>query len=149
MHTSASHLPSWLACCVSSRLRCKLQAGCRRKATELRAWGRNAQAGAAVRRPDGDVQWPVRRPDGDVELRDAGYGFFVPPCGKCGGPLKPDVVFFGDGVPAWRAQRWVAHACNHYMHGRLYGLHVDHTDGITVLCRTVVEHCRTTHGYTS
>ncbi|KAK9799357.1 hypothetical protein WJX73_000370 [Symbiochloris irregularis] len=65
----------------------------------------SAKAGAAVRRPDGDVEWPVRRPDGDVELRDAGHGFYVPPCTACGGPLKPDVVFFGDGVPAWRSQR--------------------------------------------
>ena len=50
------------------------------------------QSGAAVRRPDGDVEWPVRRPDGDVELRDAGHGFHVPPCPQCGGTLKPDVV---------------------------------------------------------
>lgn len=40
-----------------------------------------------------------------MELRDAGHGFYVPPCTACGGPLKPDVVFFGDGVPAWRSQR--------------------------------------------
>ena len=41
------------------------------------------------------MEWPVRRPDGDVELRDAGHGFHVPACPKCGGTLKPDVVFFG------------------------------------------------------
>ena len=28
--------------------------------------------------------------------------FVVPPCGACGGVLKPDVVFFGDNVPAPR-----------------------------------------------
>ena len=60
-----------------------------------------------MRRPDGDVEWPVRRPDGDVELRDAGHGFHVPSCGACGGALKPDVVFFGDGVPKERADRWL------------------------------------------
>jgi NAD-dependent SIR2 family protein deacetylase len=41
----------------------------------------------------------VRRPDGDVELADAGANFAVPPCGACGGVLKPDVVFFGESVP--------------------------------------------------
>lgn len=47
---------------------------------------------------------PMRRPDGDVELVDAGHAFKVPPCDSCGGILKPDVVFFGDSVPAARAQ---------------------------------------------
>ncbi|KAK2079495.1 hypothetical protein QBZ16_001889 [Prototheca wickerhamii] len=52
---------------------------------------------------------PVRRPDGDVELQDACEGFRVPPCYVCGGPLKPDVVFFGDSVPpaVWSAFRLV------------------------------------------
>lgn len=54
------------------------------------------------------VQVPVRRPDGDVELHDAGVGFDVPACGRCGGILKPDVVFFGDSVPKTRADRWVS-----------------------------------------
>ena len=45
------------------------------------------------------------RPDGDVELRDAGKGFLIPPCDSCGGILKPNVVFFGDGIPKDRAQR--------------------------------------------
>lgn len=60
---------------------------------------------ALVRRPDGDVQLPVRRPDGDVELVDAAEAFVVPPCDACGGVLKPDVVFFGDGVDKHVAQR--------------------------------------------
>ncbi|KAJ7309592.1 hypothetical protein JRQ81_007645 [Phrynocephalus forsythii] len=38
-------------------------------------------------------------PDGDVLLTDAEVlSFCVPPCDKCGGPLKPDVTFFGDTV---------------------------------------------------
>ena len=37
----------------------------------------------------------------------AGKGFIVPPCPNCGGILKPDVVFFGDGVPAERSKRCV------------------------------------------
>ena len=44
------------------------------------------------------------RPDGDVELDDTA-SFVVPSCEACGGPLKPDVVFFGENVPAPRVQR--------------------------------------------
>jgi len=44
------------------------------------------------------------RPDGDVELDDTA-GFVVPPCETCGGVLKPDVVFFGENVPARRVQQ--------------------------------------------
>lgn len=40
------------------------------------------------------------RPDGDAELPlEAVRSFRVPDCGRCGGALKPDVVFFGDNVP--------------------------------------------------
>lgn len=42
-------------------------------------------------------------PDGDVQLEpDADAAFQVPACAHCGGMLQPDVVFFGDGVPAAR-----------------------------------------------
>ncbi len=44
------------------------------------------------------------RPDGDVELDDTS-GFVVPSCSSCGGVLKPNVVFFGENVPAPRVQR--------------------------------------------
>src|SRR5262249_56600947 len=44
------------------------------------------------------------RPDGDVELDDTA-DFVVPDCSSCGGVLKPDVVFFGENVPAERVQR--------------------------------------------
>ena len=46
---------------------------------------------------------PVK-PDGDVELAEAAVaGFRVVDCLDCGGgPLKPDVVFFGENVPAER-----------------------------------------------
>ncbi len=46
------------------------------------------------------------RPDGDVDL-DATDDFVVPTC-ACGGPLKPDVVFFGENVPADRVARCYA-----------------------------------------
>ncbi|MGZ3460474.1 MAG: NAD-dependent protein deacetylase [Archangium sp.] len=41
------------------------------------------------------------RPDGDAELPvEAVQSFRVAGCTRCGGTLKPDVVFFGDNVPA-------------------------------------------------
>ncbi|WP_243226182.1 Sir2 family NAD-dependent protein deacetylase [Microbacterium sp. CIAB417] len=40
-------------------------------------------------------------PDGDV-TPDTADGFVVPECTVCGGMLKPDVVFFGEFVPADR-----------------------------------------------
>ncbi len=47
------------------------------------------------------------RPDGDVELDDT-EDFVVPGCVGCGGVLKPDVVFFGENVPAPRVERCYA-----------------------------------------
>lgn len=44
------------------------------------------------------------RPDGDVDLVDWA-GFRVADCETCGGVLKPDVVFFGENVPAPRVAR--------------------------------------------
>ena len=46
------------------------------------------------------------RADGDAEVGVVDERFRVPPCAVCGdGVLKPDVVFFGDTVPAERARR--------------------------------------------
>jgi NAD-dependent SIR2 family protein deacetylase len=46
-------------------------------------------------------------PDGDVELPDSALASFTmidcPVCGS--GPLKPDVIFFGENVPRERAER--------------------------------------------
>lgn len=43
-------------------------------------------------------------PDGDARLEpEADAEFHVPACLVCGGMLQPDVVFFGDGVPAARS----------------------------------------------
>src|SRR5690606_15235460 len=45
-------------------------------------------------------------PDGDAELVGVDYTrFLVPPCRRCGGVLKPGVVFFGESVPAARVAR--------------------------------------------
>jgi len=46
-------------------------------------------------------------PDGDAEL-DSVSGFRVAACLTCGGPLKPDVVFFGESVPRPRVHRALA-----------------------------------------
>ena len=43
-------------------------------------------------------------PDADAAL-EATAGFRVPPCARCGGPLIPDVVFFGGTTPRGRVER--------------------------------------------
>lgn len=44
-------------------------------------------------------------PDGDVDLPDEQLdGFTVVDCAACGGLLKPDVVYFGENVPAARVE---------------------------------------------
>ena len=47
------------------------------------------------------------RPDGDVELDDVA-DFVLADCESCGGALKPDVVFFGESVPAGRVEQCYA-----------------------------------------
>jgi len=45
-------------------------------------------------------------PDGDADLVGVDYDqFLVPPCHRCGGVLKPGVVFFGESVPRARVER--------------------------------------------
>lgn len=43
------------------------------------------------------------RPDGDAVVRDW-HEFVLAPCDHCEGPLKPDVVFFGESVPKPRVE---------------------------------------------
>jgi len=48
----------------------------------------------------------LEAPDGDAALDGIDFAAFdVPACDACGGLLKPDVVFFGERVPAERVQR--------------------------------------------
>lgn len=48
----------------------------------------------------------VAAPDGDALLEGRDFSFFrVPVCDRCGGMLKPDVVFFGEGVPRARVRQ--------------------------------------------
>ncbi len=45
-------------------------------------------------------------PDGDADLDHVPFDSVdVPACNACGGLMKPDVVFFGEGVPPDRLQR--------------------------------------------
>ncbi|GAA4820807.1 Sir2 family NAD-dependent protein deacetylase [Nocardioides caeni] len=77
---------------------------CRRTTprTALQQRLEDANPGWAGRHADVEV-----RPDGDVDLDDT-TGFVVPACTDCGGPLKPDVVFFGENVPKPRVERCFA-----------------------------------------
>ncbi|MDI1465329.1 NAD-dependent protein deacetylase [Catellatospora sp. KI3] len=55
--------------------------------------------------PGYTAQITAVHPDGDVELTDDEVaGFATADCEACGGMLKPDVVFFGETVPAPRVQ---------------------------------------------
>ncbi len=88
----------------------------RRADYQVRLREANPEWGAWIERAEGlpgglDTSASAVRPapDGDAELpASAIEGFRVPPCGSCGGVVKPDVVFFGENVPgevvaeAWR-----------------------------------------------
>jgi NAD-dependent SIR2 family protein deacetylase len=51
----------------------------------------------------------LEAPDGDADLEGLAFETFdVPSCSACGGLLKPDVVFFGEGVPGERVGRALA-----------------------------------------
>jgi len=57
--------------------------------------------------PSFEAQVAAVKPDGDVELSDDELdGFTMVDCAACGGgPVKPDVVFFGENVPKDRVDR--------------------------------------------
>ncbi len=68
---------------------------------------RSARAAYQQRLGDANPGWTATargvRPDGDTDLADdAMRDFRVPACLRCGGVLKPDVVFFGESVPRER-----------------------------------------------
>ena len=77
---------------------------CRRTSTRAALQHRLAELnpGYAERHPEAAI-----RPDGDVELEQT-TDFVVPGCDNCGGVLKPDLVFFGENVPADRVARCYA-----------------------------------------
>ena len=68
------------------------------------AWAEHVRRVGGASRVDGasraDHEMPAT-PDGDAAVPDElTRGFEVPGCRACGGVLKPDVVFFGENVPA-------------------------------------------------
>lgn len=66
------------------------------------------QARLVAENPEFLGQSFVARADGDVELAVDYERFRLTACAACGGVLKPDVVFFGENVPAPRVQRAMA-----------------------------------------
>jgi NAD-dependent SIR2 family protein deacetylase len=74
--------------------------GCERRSSR-----EHLQQELARRNPDFAALDAVEAPDGDADLQAAAFETFdVPACDTCGGILKPDVVFFGEGVPAGRVR---------------------------------------------
>ncbi len=70
--------------------------------------GRTATAACASRQPGlRSASRRSRAAREDVVLEDT-HDFRVAPCETCGGRLKPDVVFFGENVPAARVERCYA-----------------------------------------
>jgi NAD-dependent SIR2 family protein deacetylase len=66
------------------------------------------QLALAARNGDSLSMLGRARPDGDAELDGADLQGFSPvDCDRCGGTLKPCVVFFGENVPARRVERVV------------------------------------------
>lgn len=69
------------------------------------------QARLEARNPDWAPESVDQRaaPDGDADLARADYQAFDPvDCERCGGMLKPDVVFFGEPVPRPRVAQCMA-----------------------------------------
>ena len=73
---------------------------------ERRVPREQVQAELVARNPEFAALDAVEAPDGDAALEGVDFAAFdVPDCDACGGLLKPDVVFFGERVPAERVQR--------------------------------------------
>ncbi|CAM4255435.1 NAD-dependent protein deacetylase [Bordetella muralis] len=64
------------------------------------------QAQLNSRNPDWAELDAADAPDGDADLEGVDFGsFVVPACPRCGGIVKPDVVFFGESIPPERGVR--------------------------------------------
>lgn len=65
----------------------------------------SVQAMLAAAHPEWTAITADAAPDGDADLEELELGDFrAPPCPRCGGLLKPDVVFFGENVPRARVE---------------------------------------------
>jgi NAD-dependent SIR2 family protein deacetylase len=75
-------------------------------ACDRRLSRQRVQAALVERNPLFAALDAVEAPDGDAALDGVDFADFdIPACEACGGLLKPDVVFFGERVPAERVQR--------------------------------------------
>jgi NAD-dependent SIR2 family protein deacetylase len=73
---------------------------------EARTPRREFQTRLLSRNPAWDTLDGTVAPDGDADFEHADVSRFeIPACEACGGILKPDVVFFGESVPAERVRR--------------------------------------------
>lgn len=69
---------------------------------QIQHWLAKANPAWVPTGPAGEVV-PEARPDGDAEVEiDEFQDFQLPYCTACGGTLQPDVIFFGDNIPAPR-----------------------------------------------
>lgn len=65
----------------------------------------SVQAQLAMEHPEWTAVTAASAPDGDADLDALDFSRFRPPtCPRCGGLLKPHVVFFGESVPRDRVQ---------------------------------------------
>jgi len=82
---------------LHGRLDAVICLGCRARTTR-----EAVQAAMAAANPEWRAA-AVTAPDGDADIDASAIETFQPPrCDRCGGLLKPDVVFFGENVPAGR-----------------------------------------------
>lgn len=58
----------------------------------------------ALANPDWSERQAAPAPDGDADLEEDFSAFRVTDCTRCGGIIKPNVVFFGENVPRSRVQ---------------------------------------------
>ncbi|MGE5625283.1 MAG: NAD-dependent protein deacetylase [Bacillota bacterium] len=66
----------------------------------LRVFRQAFQTELEARNPEWTVLSAAHAPDGDADLENRDFSQFdVPPCRRCGGIMKPAVVFFGDAIP--------------------------------------------------
>jgi NAD-dependent SIR2 family protein deacetylase len=95
---------SQAVCALHGRIADVVCLTCRDRTSRATLHARLAALNPGWRERHGDVEV---RPDGDVDLDDTS-GFAVPGCSRCGGVLKPDVVFFGENVPKPRVEHCYA-----------------------------------------
>ena len=81
---------------LHGRIDCVRCLGC-----EARLPRADVQAQLAARNPGWAGRQGGTAPDGDADVEQTD-GFVAPECERCGGMLKPDVVFFGENVPRAR-----------------------------------------------